>query len=156
MSPEDTRAFAEMYNAVNEMIVRLAASRRKPMRDLLFGALDHSDVLDYVRNLRPGLDARAGVVEAALSGALNAETRRAILRPHITDEDLAAWVRELPVQRYQQVFGPLPAPLRSPVTEELTVQPVLDHPHETDAGGNCRDPECGYNSDHHYDGVQGI
>jgi hypothetical protein len=28
---------------------------------------------------------------------------------------------------------------------------VLDHPHDIDAGGNCRDPRCSYNSDEAYE-----
>lgn len=39
----------------------------------------------------------------------------------------------------------------SPRTPAEPIEPLnlpwLKHHHETDAGGNCRDPQCGYNSD---------
>lgn len=39
-----------------------------------------------------------------------------------------------------------PRPVVDPEPEPLNL-PVLDHHHEIDAGGNCRDTACGFNSD---------
>ena len=95
-------------------------------------------------------DERADVLGALLMGTaiIHACGGEVLVRP--TDLQAADAVT---LTRHDEPDGSIrftvgPKPATEPI-EPLNL-PVLDHTHEIDAGGNCRDPLCGYNSDAAY------